>query len=65
MAGAFAVDDLSPRRPGKQRRRILFKAALVEIDDGVTTVLLEELTLAGWEDLSLPMVALTVAELFF
>jgi hypothetical protein len=33
--------------------------------NGIPTVWLEELTQAGSEDLPLPMVALTVAELFF
>jgi hypothetical protein len=42
-----------------------FKPTLVEIDDGITTVLLMELTQAGQENLPLPMVALAVAELFF
>jgi hypothetical protein len=65
LAGAFAIDDLPPKRPSKQCGRLLFKATLIEIDDGIPTVVLEELTQAGSEDLPLPMVALTVAERFF
>jgi hypothetical protein len=51
LAGAFAIDDLPPKRPSKQRGILLFKTTLIEIDDGIPTVWLEELTQAGSEDL--------------
>jgi hypothetical protein len=46
LTRAFAVNLLAPRGPGKSRGIVRLKATLVEINEGVATALLEELTQA-------------------